>query len=69
MIDKNNKVRGNGDFILMVVEDYRDSYAVEICRALSIFKVIDYVLLTYPYITKQITIQIASDYQGASNIV
>ena len=56
-----------GKFMLLVAEELRNPYAVELYRVLSIFVVIDYILILYPYPTINIAVLVRSDCQSVIN--
>lgn len=56
-----------GKFMLLVAEELRNPYAVELYRVLSIFVVIDYILILYPYLTINIAVLVRSDCQSVIN--
>jgi len=53
--------------MLLVAEELRNPYAVELYRVLSIFVVIDYILILYPYPTINIAVLVRSDCQSVIN--
>ena len=61
MIQENKKYT-QADFITIVAESYRDSFATEQCEVL-ILVCITYILFFYLYISQPITIQISKDCQ------
>jgi len=50
-----------------MVEDYRYICIAEICRVLSFFIVVDYILAKYPHFSAQLSFAIGSDYQIVIN--
>ena len=58
-----HKIVARGDFISSVAEEYYYPYAAELCRALSIMNGIDFILLSFLYLSKAFNLRIRSDYQ------
>ena len=66
-IVKDSVVIAKGDFITIVIEDYRHPYAAELCGVLSVFIILDYLLTKYSHIDSVKKIKIRSDCQAVIN--
>ena len=63
-ISKDNIILANGEFITTVAEEYRHSFAAEICSMLSFLVIIDNILYKYLNTGGKVSIVVESDCQA-----
>ena len=66
-MSESEEVIARGDFITMVAEEFRYSYAAEICRVLAYLKTINNILTKYSNVSRRLRLVMGSDYQAVIN--